>query len=676
MTLKLRGKISLSMVSIAIAIIILLSGINYTFSLSKFKSEFNRSMQKQTEKLAKDIDKWIVLEERSLTQIGNDITYFEDLKDRESVRKYLKKTTEENKSVLEYYIKMQNEPIIAQNLELEKVDHSTADWFLKGKTTKGVYIGQPYLDSDFNKMVVTMARPIIARDGTKGVLAADILIEELIQVVKSESIEGTDNLFILDAKGDFVTHTQTEYNPTGKKSINKRDAYNGELDDILPNTEVKISDRKIKTEDGLSRYYFLSTIGDTGWQMGYGIDDDYIDEVLNRTIYATLVATFLIIIISVLISNFISKYISRPIENSVNILNGLADLDLTVNVSESSLKRKDEIGEMAYAFNNIIEKLELFVDSLKESIDRNNNICMGTKENVELLFNLGEKTSATTEELSAGMEETAATSETILGSIEEIYALVTEFTKVVEGVSHISNDMQTHSVEISEEFIKAKNTSVEKYTEAKDNIEDAIKSAKNVEKINMLSEVITGIAGQTTLLSLNAAIEAARAGEAGRGFEVVASEIRILAEDSNKAAVEIKEITTLISNAIGKLVNDTKELINLVENSVMKDYDKFIIENDKTKANGQVLNTSVDNILDKSNNIKDNASKIASAIREITFTIEDSTKATVDIAEENMNMVNSINNIMLEVENNESVARDLENLVNLVKKSDDGLQNS
>ena len=103
------------------------------------------------------------------------------------------------------------------------------------------------------------------------------------------------------------------------------------------------------------------------------------------------------------------------------------------------------------------------------------------------------------------------------------------------------------------------------YANTKEEIEEAIQSSKEVEKINILSNSILEISEQTGLLSLNAAIEAARAGESGRGFAVVAEEIGKLAENSNETVEEIQTVTENITKAVSKLIKNTTKLIDFLK---------------------------------------------------------------------------------------------------------------
>src|SRR5690606_28179125 len=143
----------------------------------------------------------------------------------------------------------------------------------------------------------------------------------------------------------------------------------------------------------------------------------------------------------------------------------------------------------------------------------------------------------------------------------------------VENASATSSEISNKADELSQQFISARDKTMGVYQDAREEIENALKASKEVEKINILSNAILQISEQTSLLSLNAAIEAARAGEAGKGFAVVADEIRKLAENSNATVGEIQAVTENITKAVGLLIDKVSLIIEFLEKDIKRDYD-------------------------------------------------------------------------------------------------------
>ena len=516
-------------------------------------------------------------------------------------------------------------------------------------------------------MIITISKPFTSQGGTTGVMAADITIDSIVELITSLNLGKGTEVFIIKDDGDLIVHQNTNIKNEETKPANIFELYGEEIRNIMEDEEIDIEDREFKSVEGKEKYFFLTKLENANWYAGAETDSKVISETLDRMIVLTLLSTALIVVGLFAISTLVANSISKPIRKSVEVLESIGDLDLTVEVSEEYLARKDEIGEMSKVFKTIIEKLQLFMYGMRGAIDINNNVYVETVGNVQMLNRQSEENAATTEELSAGMEETTATTENILGSVENIDGSIKNLSRMIETIDNISKKIQSESQNTNEEFTKSRDITLEKYTLAKENIEEAIESAKSVEEIGVLSESITKIAEQTTLLSLNAAIEAARAGESGKGFEVVAVEIRKLAEDSNEAAHQIKEITSSIEGSIGKLVYDTEGLIDLIEGSVMEDYNEIVDSTHESKENGITLDRAVDEIVKRSASINEDIGNITRSIEEISMTMEESTKATITIAEENMHMVESIQNIGEQMDDSKESGDRLEGLISEVK---------
>lgn len=665
--MRLKGRIMTAMASVAIVIAIVLSFVNYAFSIKNFEKELDGRIQLTAENAAAQMNQWMGQEKYRLGQMVDDIVYNDTLKDLDYARAYMKDMVGKNENVLDYYAQMDNKQFICHDLTMANADLTGRDWYVNGKKAKGFYISDPYLDMQYNKLIVTISMPFTTKSGEQGVFGADILIDRLLTTIEAmEMPEGYEG-FIINGNGDFLAHSYEDFRPDNGKFVNIVDTNGEEITAVMLNEDVNLKDRKIPSAiDGLDRYFYFGHVDEADWYMGITVMPNVMTGTLNKTILITFVIMGVIMAASLGTAALISNSISKPIHASVDILKEIGELNLNVEIPEEYFVRKDEIGDMSKAFAVIVDKLKIFMINMKEAVDVNNQVYAVTMENLESLNLQGEETSAITQQLSAGMEETSATTETIIGSVDSIYESINDFTNIVKVIDDISNGIKDHSEVTNETFVKSREHTRKKYTVAKDNIEEAIESAKEVEKIGILTDSITAIADQTTLLSLNAAIEAARAGEAGRGFEIVAREIRKLAEDSNEAADQIKTITGLISDSILRLVRDTKDLVNLMEENVMKDYDSFVKDSVESRKNGISLNDSVQEIVKRSSLIEENVSSINQSMRDIVLTIEESTKATVVIAEKNMTMVESIHDINGEMNSSKESGEKLEILMSEV----------
>ena len=156
---------------------------------------------------------------------------------------------------------------------------------------------------------------------------------------------------------------------------------------------------------------------------------DYAIGASNQAISYTFIATFVVLVVSILIGLYLSGSITKPITEAVGIAGNIGDLNLLDNIEGKNLSRKDEMGEMYKSFQNINDKLRVFMSNMNGAIHTNQEIYKNTIDELDILTNLAEDTSATTEELSASMEETTAFTVTVNESAIGISNAIADFTE-------------------------------------------------------------------------------------------------------------------------------------------------------------------------------------------------------------------------------------------------------
>lgn len=272
-----------------------------------------------------------------------------------------------------------------------------------------------------------------------------------------------------------------------------------------------------------------------------------------------VIATMVIMVIVVIIDIYVCRRISRSIVLTEAPLTALSEGDLSVNVSETVLKRTDEIGAMGRATENVLTKLREIVGKLQTT-------AAGLHEAGSALDSMAQTSSNATEEISRAVEDISKGAVSQAEEIESASAEISNMGQMIEEIVHNVGSLTETSKSMSAAGDASTETMVN-LSESNDRTSAAITGIgeqirltdEATKRISEATELITSIASQTNLLSLNASIESARAGEAGRGFAVVATEIQKLALQSNDAAVEIRQIIDSLLTESAKTMEQMRE---------------------------------------------------------------------------------------------------------------------
>jgi methyl-accepting chemotaxis protein len=401
-------------------------------------------------------------------------------------------------------------------------------------------------------------------------------------------------------------------------------------------------------------------------------NNDACNELISKT---SMEIKYTIIIFSIVSSAFIAilafiafisisklRYKLKVINNHCSkITNG----DLAAVMPSEIINSKDELGGMATAINFMTDSIKAFVTNIVKEANHLDSISISTKDNMSILSERFEEVSAFTEEVYAGMEQTSSTSENIIRTADGIKADVdsisnkaTYGSETAAAISNRANELKAVAVDS-----KASVTSVYELTQKK--LLEAVAKSKDVDKISILSASILEIASQTNLLALNAAIEAARAGEAGRGFSVVADEIRKLAETSQETVAQIQTVTSTVVESVANLSDSSMEMLDFVNTKVIKDYDTFVVTGEKYNDDANIVTNLTSDFALTSLQLANSTDVILKAINEISISNSQTTEATKDISDKVLLVTNKVSEV---VNQTEEVKESSERLIVLANK--------
>ena len=536
---SIKARLTLSIVVLIFISLSILGSVSYWNARKAIIQEAETSLNAIAKNNAQILGMWLAERRSELTFLANSPIANEIASDE--AMSYLR--DESKRSAYFPSFMMADSQGAARFISGEKANIAERPYFKQAMAGKAA-ISDPLIAKNDGALVVVGAAPVIRNGSTTGVVAGAMNVGDLIKLVGKIKAGETGYAYAVQSDGLAIFHPD-------EKMVMKVNALTS---DALPPALKEITGRMVKGEQGVGQYSFdgnnkyvaYAPIPGTTWSLGVNVPEREVLAKLDALLWASVTISLVVLVLSVALSFYISASFTRPLNAMKTMLQEIAKGggDLTRKID---IQGKDEIAETSRYFNTFLESLRtMFSDirldaaKLTEGVHQINQVLSNVSGEFRELADQSSSNAATIEEITVSVAQIAENANEADSLVQDTSQLSGESARTVDDVAHHAGQS---SIEI----------------EALASLLNQL--SQRSQEITGITQVIKDIADQTNLLALNAAIEAARAGEQGRGFAVVADEVRKLAERTGTATLEITTMTEGMRSETSNAVSNMQQTL-------------------------------------------------------------------------------------------------------------------
>ncbi len=663
----IKGKIIANVMIISIILLTTIVVISCESSKSVIRDEIYNTIDATSDSYATKMEAW--LEAKATVVEENAYRAQADISDNNKARHiYLRdklaEVTADDDNILEIYFGYDDKSmVLATDSQLpEGYDPTVREWYIAAVELGKTIYTDPYLDPLTNGMVVTIATPIYKGEDIVGVSAADIDINALVEIMKNVGAQEDGYGYIINSKGEYITHPNEEFLPTKEKSVVISDVYDkADITKLNESKEVIA----IKDYDKSKKFIKQKNIGNTDWQLGIVISTSILSSKILKIVIVCTIGNVIGCILLLFAITFITNKVLAPIGSLKQFASG----DFREGSEEDGTSNK-----VAPGFKDEIAEIEFATKTVKEQI---RNTILGTKDEAANIYQISEAANADMDELHNELSQ-------IADNVSEISSKAAEASELTSNVSNSGNEMGAavevvavkasdaaqasqeiteRAESLMEQSLNSQNTVTKLYEDTQQELENAIEESKKVDDIRILTNEILNIAEQTNLIALNASIEAARAGEAGRGFAVVADEIRGLADSSTATVDKIQKVVTGVIEAVAYLTTSSENLLNFMNETVIKDYTSMVDTAVQYKNDSQYYYEIAADLGATSEELSSSVEEILSVLELINQLNQDIADNTENVSESTSTSTFNSDNVLTQLQNLQHSSETLQEII-------------
>ena len=397
-------------------------------------------------------------------------------------------------------------------------DPRSRPWYKDAQNSNRSSLTEPYIDAVTGQMIISIGTSVKRAGQTLGVVGADLTLQTITDSINALNFDGMGYAFLISADGQILVHPDKTLVTKNLKDIYSQGT---------PPISADISEIQVDGKTRIVTFTPVKGLGNVNWYIGLSIDKEQAFAMLSTLRTNAVVATVIAVVSIIALLGLLIRLLMQPLHVMTRAMQNIAEGegDLTRRLVVES---QDEFGTLGSAFNRFVERIHVSISEVASATEQVNEVALRvvSASNSSML----------------NSDEQASRTNSVAAAINELGAAAQEIARNAALASHQASDARSLAEE-GQQVVERSINSMQQLSQMLGTSSGHIESLNDkTVNIGQILEVITSISQQTNLLALNAAIEAARAGEAGRGFAVVADEVRNLAHRTQESAQQVQKM--------------------------------------------------------------------------------------------------------------------------------------